>query len=98
MSRTRLKPHCYPQTRHSRFFLLPSGVGKGSSGIGVEIVVALLSGDAHVVVTTSGCSQATSEYDQGYFQGFGSRASSLTALLFIKMLDSISTTNSTVSP
>jgi 3-oxoacyl-ACP reductase-like protein len=48
--------------------LPPSGVGKGSTGIGVEIFKALLPGDAHVVVTTSCCSQATPEYDQGIFR------------------------------
>jgi 3-oxoacyl-ACP reductase-like protein len=63
---------------------LPSGVGKGSIGIGVEIFKALLSGRAHVVVTTSCCSHATPEYDQEIFQGFGSRASALVVVLFIK--------------
>jgi 3-oxoacyl-ACP reductase-like protein len=53
--------------------LLPSGVGKGSTGIGVEIFKVLLLGDAHVIVTTSCCGQATAEYDQGNFRGFGSR-------------------------
>jgi hypothetical protein len=48
-----------------------SGVGKGSTGIGVEIFKALLSGGAHVVVITSCCSQATAENDQGiYFSKF----------------------------
>lgn len=59
---------------------LITGVGKGS--IGVEILKGLLSGGAHVVVTTSRYSRATVEYYQGIFQGFGSRGSALTVVPF----------------
>lgn len=41
---------------------LLTGVGKGS--IGIEILKGLLSGGAHVVVTTSRYSRATVEYHQ----------------------------------
>jgi 3-oxoacyl-ACP reductase-like protein len=64
--------------------LLPFGVGKGSTGIGIGIFKVFLSGDAHVVITPSCCIQATAEYDQGIFQGFRSRGSALTVVLFIK--------------
>ena len=47
---------------------LITGVGKGS--IGVEILKGLLSGSAHVVVTTSRYSRATVEYYQGIFPAF----------------------------
>ena len=59
---------------------LITGVGKGS--IGVEILKGLLSGGAHVVVTTSRYSRATVEYYQGIFQRFGSRGSALTVVSF----------------
>ena len=59
---------------------LITGVGKGS--IGVEILKGLLSGGAHVVVTTSRYSRATVEYYQGVFQRFGSRGSALTVVPF----------------
>ena len=59
---------------------LITGVGKGS--IGVEILKGLLSGGAHVVVTTSRYSRATVEYYQGIFQRFGSRGSALTVVPF----------------
>jgi hypothetical protein len=102
-----------PYPRHDvQEKLLPSGVGKGSTGIGIKISKVLLLSDAHVVVTMSHCSQATAEYDQGIFQGFCSHGFALTVDLFIntsrmlrrlltlfaRMLGSISTTNSTVSP
>ncbi|OBZ74861.1 Fatty acid synthase subunit alpha [Grifola frondosa] len=45
---------------------LLTGVGKGS--IGVEILKGLLSGGAHVVITTSRYSRPTVEYYQGIFQ------------------------------
>jgi len=54
---------------------LITGVGKGS--IGVEILKGLLSGGAHVVVTTSRYSRTTVEYYQGVFQCFGCRDSLL---------------------
>ncbi|KAH9945014.1 fatty acid synthase [Epithele typhae] len=59
---------------------LLTGVGKGS--IGVEIVKGLLSGGAHVVITTSRYSRATVEYYQGIFQRFGSKGSALTVVPF----------------
>jgi fatty acid synthase subunit beta len=52
---------------------LLTGVGKGS--IGVEVVKGLLSGGAHVVITTSSYSRKTVEYYQSIFQSFGSRGS-----------------------
>ncbi|EJD06870.1 fatty acid synthase [Fomitiporia mediterranea MF3/22] len=59
---------------------LLTGVGKGS--IGVEILKGLLSGGAHVVVTTSRYSRATVEYYQDIYQRFGSRGSALTVVPF----------------
>ncbi|KAI0635636.1 fatty acid synthase [Trametes polyzona] len=59
---------------------LLTGVGKGS--IGVEIVKGLLSGGAHVVITTSRYSRATVEYYQDIFQRFGSKGSALTVVPF----------------
>ena len=59
---------------------LPTGVGKGS--IGVEVVKGLLSGGAHVVITTSSYSRKTVEYYQSIFQSFGSRGSALTVVPF----------------
>ena len=59
---------------------LLTGVGKGS--IGVEIVKGLLSGGAHVVITTSRYSRKTVEYYQGIFQTHGSRGSALTVVPF----------------
>jgi 3-oxoacyl-ACP reductase-like protein len=50
---------------------LLTGVGKGS--IGVEIVKGLLSGGAHVVITTPSYSHKIVEYYQSIFQFFGSR-------------------------
>ncbi|KAL0953237.1 hypothetical protein HGRIS_004490 [Hohenbuehelia grisea] len=59
---------------------LLTGVGKGS--IGVEIVKGLLSGGAHVVITTSRYNRSTVEYYQSIFQRFGSRGSALTVVPF----------------
>jgi fatty acid synthase subunit alpha len=59
---------------------LLTGVGKGS--IGVEILKGLLSGGAHVVVTTSRYSRATVKYYQSIFQGFGSSGPALTVVPF----------------
>ncbi|KAJ6624064.1 fatty acid synthase [Mycena sp. CBHHK59/15] len=59
---------------------LLTGVGKGS--IGVEIVKGLLSGGAHVVITTSRYSRSTVEYYQSIFQTFGSGGSALTVVPF----------------
>jgi fatty acid synthase subunit alpha, fungi type len=59
---------------------LLTGVGKGS--IGVEIVKGLLSGGAHVVITTSRYNRATVEHYQGIFQRHGSRGSALTVVPF----------------
>ncbi|KAF9485144.1 fatty acid synthetase alpha subunit [Pholiota conissans] len=59
---------------------LLTGVGKGS--IGIEIVKGLLSGGAHVVITTSSYSRKTVEYYQSIFQSFGSRGSALTVVPF----------------
>ncbi|KAG8905251.1 3-oxoacyl-[acyl-carrier-protein] synthase [Tulasnella sp. 403] len=59
---------------------LITGVGKGS--IGVEILKGLLSGGAHVVVTTSRYSRKTVEYYQSIYQQNGSRGSALTVVPF----------------
>ncbi|KZS94178.1 fatty acid synthase [Sistotremastrum niveocremeum HHB9708] len=59
---------------------LLTGVGKGS--IGIEILKGLLSGGAHVVVTTSRYSRSTVEYYQQIYQRFGSRGSALTVVPF----------------
>ncbi|KAJ3783459.1 fatty acid synthase [Lentinula aff. detonsa] len=59
---------------------LLTGVGKGS--IGVEVVKGLLSGGAHVVITTSRYSRSTVDYYQSIFQTFGSRGSALTVVPF----------------
>ena len=59
---------------------LLTGVGKGS--IGVEVVKGLLSGGAHVVITTSSYSRKTVEYYQSIFQSFGSRGSAPTVVPF----------------
>jgi fatty acid synthase subunit alpha, fungi type/fatty acid synthase subunit beta, fungi type len=59
---------------------LLTGVGKGS--IGVEVLKGLLSGGAHVVVTTSRYSRATVEYYQDIYQKFGARGSALTVVPF----------------
>ncbi|OAV85143.1 hypothetical protein PTTG_11186, partial [Puccinia triticina 1-1 BBBD Race 1] len=57
-----------------------TGVCKAS--IGVEILKGLLSGGAHVIVTTSRYSRATVEYYQAIYQEAGSRGSRLTVLPF----------------
>ncbi|KAI0342734.1 fatty acid synthase [Trametopsis cervina] len=59
---------------------LLTGVGKGS--IGVEVLKGLLSGGAHVVITTSRYSRATVEYYQDIFQRYGSKGSALTVVPF----------------
>lgn len=59
---------------------LLTGVGKGS--IGVEVLKGLLSGGAHVVVTTSRYSRSTVEYYQDIYQKFGARGSALTVVPF----------------
>ncbi|PCH42040.1 fatty acid synthase [Wolfiporia cocos MD-104 SS10] len=59
---------------------LLTGVGKGS--IGVEVLKGLLSGGAHVVITTSRYSRSTVEYYQDVFQKFGSKGSALTVVPF----------------
>jgi fatty acid synthase subunit alpha, fungi type len=59
---------------------LLTGVGKGS--IGVEILKGLLSGGAHVVITTSRYNRATVEYYQSIFQTVGGRGSALTVVPF----------------
>jgi fatty acid synthase subunit alpha len=59
---------------------LLTGVGKGS--IGVEILKGLLSGGAHIVVTTSRYNRSTVEYYQSIYQTVGSRGSALTIVPF----------------
>ena len=59
---------------------LLTGVGRGS--IGAEILKGLLSGGAHVVVTTSRYNCANVEYYQSIFQRFGARGSALTVVPF----------------
>ncbi|KAF8312438.1 fatty acid synthase, partial [Clavulina sp. PMI_390] len=59
---------------------LLTGVGKGS--IGVEIVKGLLSGGAHVVITTSRYSRQTVDYYQNIFSVHGSRGAALTVVPF----------------
>jgi 3-oxoacyl-ACP reductase-like protein len=75
----------WPGTTTFEKNLLPSGVDKGFTDIGVEIFKALLAGDAHVIVTTSCCSHATAEYDQQTFQDFGAHSSALSVALFVKV-------------
>lgn len=79
-----VKLHIFP-SRHSRKFYFRL-VAKVPSVFEI-IFKALLFGGAHVIVTTS-CrshlSHATADYDQEIFQGFGSHASALTVVLFIK--------------
>jgi fatty acid synthase subunit alpha len=57
-----------------------TGVGQGS--IGVEILKGLLSGGAHVVVTTSRYNRVNVEYYQSIFQRFGARGSALIVVPF----------------
>jgi len=59
---------------------LLTGVGKGS--IGVKVVKGLLSGGAHIVITTLSYSRKTVEYYQSIFQSFGNRGSALTVVPF----------------
>jgi len=59
---------------------LLTGVGKGS--IGVEVLKGLLSGGAHVVITTSRFNRASVEFYQDIFQKYGSRGSALKVLPF----------------
>ena len=59
---------------------LLTGVGKGS--IGIEILKSLLSGGAHVVITTSRYNRATVEYYQSIYQTVGSWGSALTVVPF----------------
>ena len=61
-------------------YALLTGAGKGF--IGVEVVKGLLSGGAHVVITTSSYSCKTVEYYQSIFQSSGSRGSALTVVPF----------------
>ena len=60
--------------------ILLTGVGKGP--IGVKVVKGLLSGGAHVVITTSSYSRKAVEYHQSTFRSFGSRGSALTVVPF----------------
>ncbi|KAH7106327.1 fatty acid synthase [Auriculariales sp. MPI-PUGE-AT-0066] len=59
---------------------LLTGVGKGS--IGVEVLKGLLSGGAHVVITTSRFNRANVEFYQDIYQKYGSRGSALKVLPF----------------
>ena len=59
---------------------LLTGIGKGS--IGIEILKGLLSGGAHVVITTSRYNHTTVEYYQSIYQTIGSRGSALTIVPF----------------
>jgi fatty acid synthase subunit alpha len=68
-----------PRSRTKCFADL-TGVGKGP--IGVEILKGLLSGGAHVVITTSRYSRATVECYQAIFQRHGSKGSALTVVPF----------------
>ncbi|KAA1129514.1 3-oxoacyl-[acyl-carrier-protein] synthase [Puccinia graminis f. sp. tritici] len=54
----------------------------GKASIGVEILKGLLSGGAHVIVTTSRYSPRTVEYYQAIYQEVGSRGSRLTVVPF----------------
>ncbi|PLW37368.1 hypothetical protein PCANC_19643 [Puccinia coronata f. sp. avenae] len=56
--------------------------GAGKANIGVEILKGLLSGGAHVIVTTSRYSRATVKYYQAIYQEVGSRGSRLTVVPF----------------
>ena len=59
---------------------LLTGVGKGS--IGMEILKGLLSGHAHVIVTTSHYNCSTVKYYQSIYQTVGSQGSALTIVPF----------------
>ena len=59
---------------------LLTGVGKGS--IGVEILKGLLSGGAHVIITTSRYNRTTVAYYQFIYQTVGSQGSALTIVPF----------------
>lgn len=59
-----------------------TGVGVGKGSIGVEVLKGLLSGGAHVVITTSRYNRSTVEYYQSVFQRFGSKGSGLTVVPF----------------
>ncbi|KZW02887.1 fatty acid synthase [Exidia glandulosa HHB12029] len=59
---------------------LLTGVGKGS--IGVEVLKGLLSGGAHVVVTTSRFNRSSVQFYQDIYQKYGSRGAALKVLPF----------------
>ena len=59
---------------------LLTGIGKGS--IGIEILKGLLSGGAHVIITTSRYNRTTVEYYQSIYQTIGSQGSALTVVPF----------------
>jgi len=69
-----------PSTTFKDKNALLTGVGKGS--IGVEILKGLLSGGAHVIITTSRYNRSTVEYYQSIYRTVGSRGSAVTVVPF----------------
>ena len=61
-------------------FALMTGAGAGS--IGVEIMQGLISGGAHVIVTTSRFSREVTEYYQSLYARYGSNGSQLVVVPF----------------
>ena len=60
--------------------VLVTGCGKGS--IGIEIVKALISGGAYVIVTTSRFTHETTEMYKNIYEEFGGKDSQLVVLPF----------------
>ncbi|KAJ2906353.1 putative fatty acid synthase subunit alpha protein [Zalerion maritima] len=61
-------------------YVLMTGAGAGS--IGAEVLQGLISGGAHVVVTTSRYSREVTEYYQAMYARYGSRGSQLVVVPF----------------
>ena len=57
-------------------------IGAGPRSIGAEIVQGLLSGGAHVIVTTSRAISDTSKFFKSIYQDYGARGSELTLVPF----------------
>ena len=61
-------------------YVLMTGAGAGS--IGAEVLQGLLSGGAHIIVTTSRYSREVTEYYQAMYARYGSRGSQLVVVPF----------------
>ena len=66
--------------RHNNKNALLTGVDKGS--IGMEILKVLLSGGAHIIITTSWYNCSTIKYYQSIYQTVGIRGSAVTVVPF----------------